>query len=43
MIAVHLLNNSRSQRFLWLLPESGLPYDIEFNNRDAKTDGVPGN
>ena len=41
MIVVHLLNNSTSQRFLWLLQESGLPYDIEFNNRDAKTDGAP--
>ena len=30
MIVVHLLNNSRSQRILWLLEELGLPYDIEF-------------
>src|SRR5688572_30673806 len=28
MIIVHHLNNSRSQRVLWLLEELGLPYDI---------------
>jgi glutathione S-transferase len=28
MIVVHHLNNSRSQRVLWLLEELGLPYDI---------------
>jgi glutathione S-transferase len=28
MITVHHLNNSRSQRVLWLLEELGLPYEI---------------
>ena len=28
MIRVHHLNNSRSQRVLWLLEELGLPYEI---------------
>jgi hypothetical protein len=29
MITVHHLNNSRSQRVLWLLEELGLPYEIQ--------------
>ena len=29
MIVVHHLNNSRSQRILWLLEELGLEYDIK--------------
>ena len=37
MIVVHHLNNSRSQRVLWLLEELGLPYDIKRYQRDAKT------
>lgn len=37
MITVHHLNNSRSQRVLWLLEELSLPYDIKFYQRDAKT------
>lgn len=37
MITVHHLNNSRSQRVLWLLEELGLPYEIKFYKRDAKT------
>jgi len=37
MITVHHLNNSRSQRVLWLLEELGLPYAIEHYQRDAKT------
>ena len=28
MIIVHHLNNSRSQRVLWLLEELGVPYEI---------------
>ncbi len=28
MITVHHLNNSRSQRILWLLEELGLPYEL---------------
>jgi glutathione S-transferase len=41
MIVVHHLNNSRSQRILWLLEELGLPYDIKFYKRDAETNGAP--
>ena len=37
MITVHHLNNSRSQRILWLLEELGLPYEIRRYERDAKT------
>jgi len=37
MIIVHHLNNSRSQRILWLLEELGLPYEIQRYQRDAKT------
>ena len=37
MITVHHLNNSRSQRVLWLLEELGLAYDIKHYQRDAKT------
>jgi len=37
MIIVHHLNNSRSQRVLWLLEELGLDYDIKRYQRDPKT------
>jgi glutathione S-transferase len=37
MIVVHHLNNSRSQRVLWLLEELGVPYEIRRYQRDAKT------
>jgi glutathione S-transferase len=37
MITVHHLNNSRSQRILWLLEELGLPYEIKRYQRDPKT------
>jgi glutathione S-transferase len=37
MITVHHLNNSRSQRVLWLLEELGLPYEIKKYERDPKT------
>ncbi len=37
MIVVHHLNNSRSQRVLWLLEELGLPYEIVKYERDAAT------
>ena len=37
MIIVHHLNNSRSQRILWLLEELGLDYEIRKYERDAKT------
>jgi len=41
MIVVHHLNNSRSQRVLWLLEELGVPYDIKHYQRDAKTKLAP--
>jgi len=37
MIIVHHLNNSRSQRILWLLEELGLEYDVQYYERDPKT------
>ena len=37
MITVHHLNNSRSQRVLWLLEELDLPYEIRHYQRDVKT------
>lgn len=37
MIVVHHLNNSRSQRVLWLLEELGIEYEIKYYERDAKT------
>ncbi len=37
MITVHHLNNSRSQRVLWLLEELGVAYEIQKYQRDAKT------
>ena len=37
MITVHHLENSRSQRVLWLLEELGLPYAIKRYDRDRKT------
>lgn len=37
MITVHHLNNSRSQRVLWLLEELGVEYRIQRYERDAKT------
>ena len=41
MIEVHHLNNSRSQRVLWMLEELGLPYTIVRYERDAKTSLAP--
>ena len=37
MIIVHHLNNSRSQRVLWLLEELGMEYEIKRYERDPKT------
>jgi glutathione S-transferase len=37
MVIVHHLNNSRSQRVLWLLEELGVEYDIKRYQRDAVT------
>ena len=41
MITVHHLNNSRSQRILWLLEELGTDYDIVGYRRDATTNLAP--
>ncbi len=41
MIVVHHLNDSRSQRILWLLEELGLPYEIKRYQRDAQTRLAP--
>lgn len=41
MIVVHHLNNSRSQRILWLLEELGLDYEIKLYQRDVKTQLAP--
>jgi glutathione S-transferase len=37
MIVVHHLQNSRSQRILWLLEELGLPYEVRRYERNPKT------
>ena len=37
MITVHHLNNSRSQRVLWLLEELGADYQIQHYQRDKTT------
>ncbi|NVK38743.1 MAG: glutathione S-transferase [Gammaproteobacteria bacterium] len=37
MITLHHLNNSRSQRILWLMEELGIEYKIEFYQRDPIT------
>lgn len=41
MITVHHLNDSRSQRILWLLEELGIPYEIQRYQRDAQTRFAP--
>ena len=41
MITVHHLNNSRSQRILWLLEELGQEYEIKKYERDAQTMRAP--
>lgn len=41
MIIVHHLNDSRSQRILWLLEELDLPYEIRRYDRDPKTRLAP--
>ncbi|RDS83575.1 glutathione S-transferase [Dyella monticola] len=37
MLTVHHLNNSRSQRVLWLLEELAVPYEVCYYQRDPKT------
>ncbi|WP_418320327.1 glutathione S-transferase [Piscinibacter sakaiensis] len=41
MLVVHHLNNSRSQRVLWLLEELGLDYEVRHYQRDPKTMRAP--
>jgi len=41
MLTVHHLNNSRSQRVLWLLEELGVPYEIARYQRDPRTMFAP--
>jgi len=41
MITIHHLNNSRSQRVLWLLEELGAIYEVKRYERDAKTMMAP--
>jgi glutathione S-transferase len=40
-LIVHHLNNSRSQRILWLLEELGVDYSITHHQRDAVTNLAP--
>jgi glutathione S-transferase len=37
VLTVHHLENSRSQRVLWLLEELGVPYELKLYKRDPKT------
>ena len=37
MLTVHHLENSRSQRVLWMLEELGIPYEVKRYERDRKT------
>lgn len=41
MIVVHHLENSRSQRVLWLLEELGLPYEVKRYERDKRSNLAP--
>ena len=41
MITVHHLNNSRSQRILWLLEELGLAYEVKRYERDPESMAAP--
>lgn len=41
MLTLHHLENSRSQRILWLLEELGLEYEIKLYKRDKKTNLAP--
>src|SRR3954470_240347 len=41
MLTLHHLNDSRSQRILWLLEELGTPYEMKFYQRDATTRLAP--
>jgi len=41
MLTVHHLNDSRSQRILWLLEELGVPYEMKRYQRNAQTRLAP--
>src|SRR3981081_4370012 len=41
MLPLHHLNDSRSQRILWLLEELGVPYEMKRYQRDTKTRLAP--
>jgi glutathione S-transferase len=41
MLTLHHLNDSRSQRIMWLLEELGTPYGMKHYQRDAKTRLAP--
>jgi glutathione S-transferase len=41
MLTLHHLNDSRSQRILWLLEELGAPYELKHYQRDAVTRLAP--
>jgi glutathione S-transferase len=41
MLTLHHLNDSRSQRIVWLLEELGRPYEMKHYQRDAKTRLAP--
>lgn len=41
MLIVHHLDNSRSQRILWLLEELGLDYEVVYYSRDRATMRAP--
>ena len=41
MLVLHHLNNSRSQRILWLLEEIGVEYELKIYQRDSKTNLAP--
>ncbi len=41
MLTVHHLENSRSQRILWMLEELGVEYEIKFYKRDKTTSLAP--
>jgi len=41
VLTVHHLNESRSQRILWLLEELGVPYELKIHQRDAQTRLAP--
>jgi glutathione S-transferase len=41
IIVVHHLNESRSQRILWLLEELQAPYGVAFYQRDARSNLAP--